>query len=663
MMQIQSLVIYSHDGRIRELVFKLNRVNIIAGDSATGKSALIEIVDYCLGSSECRVPDGVIRDKVAWYALRLVSEANGQLLVARRGPVAGAKSTHQFVLLFGKDVAVPVLSSDAQTHNLKDAIQAISEFLGIRPNETQLFPEEGSNYGITVRHAVKFCLQYQDEIASKRTLFHQQSEGFKAKSIYDSLPYLLGLQAENYLERLALLRIAKRELAESKRRLGEYEALAVGGLDIGNGLIAEAMQTGILGRTVFPSTPERLLQLLESVRSWSPDELQPVNVSDDTLISSQQQLAVTESRRQELKAQIVAAESAVHLVANTEREWREQAARLESARLFSANASIETHCPLCEQSVDTQASRLPRFRAVQQQFQATSGQLSELSANLPRINTYVDSLREELRQVDSSITSLRQTIRQLRRERNDRDGSLDLTVRQALVVGRVEQYLAGMRDGLGQGSAYRQAVRSAQDAVNDLTSGITSADIKGQLQGVADQLQIDMTQWAVDLKLEFASHPFRINFEELTVEVSRNGYLPLYRMGSGKNWLGCHLIAHFAIHGFFLHGNRPVPRFLFLDQPTQVFFPPDEVDKARGVTDKLAVREAHPSEDRDIVQRIFGWIIRQTENLNAIRGFQVIVTDHAELDTPEFRESQIDLPRWRTGGNSLVPDDWISHSS
>src|SRR5689334_10255261 len=108
-MQIQSLIIFSRDGRRRELTFNLNGVSIIAGDSATGKSSLIEIVDYCLGSGECRVPDGVIRDKVSWYALRLVSEANGQLFVARRGPETGAKSTHQFVLLFGKEVAIPDL--------------------------------------------------------------------------------------------------------------------------------------------------------------------------------------------------------------------------------------------------------------------------------------------------------------------------------------------------------------------------------------------------------------------------------------------------------------------------------------------------------------------------------------------------------------------------
>jgi hypothetical protein len=36
---------------------------------------------------------------------------------------------------------------------------------------------------------------------------------------------------------------------------------------------------------------------------------------------------------------------------------------------------------------------------------------------------------------------------------------------------------------------------------------------------------------------------------------------------------------------------------------------------------------------------------------NEMRGFSVVFTYHAELDTEEFRRAQIDLPRWPTGGN------------
>ena len=46
-------------------------LNIITGDSKTGKSALIEIVDYCLFASRSTIPVGVINDFADFYSITL----------------------------------------------------------------------------------------------------------------------------------------------------------------------------------------------------------------------------------------------------------------------------------------------------------------------------------------------------------------------------------------------------------------------------------------------------------------------------------------------------------------------------------------------------------------------------------------------------------------
>ena len=68
-MQISKLILYGVNGQMRIVHFELGRMNIITGDSKTGKSAIGDIIDYCLGSSKCSIPDGVIRETVAWFAL------------------------------------------------------------------------------------------------------------------------------------------------------------------------------------------------------------------------------------------------------------------------------------------------------------------------------------------------------------------------------------------------------------------------------------------------------------------------------------------------------------------------------------------------------------------------------------------------------------------
>ena len=70
-MQIRDIVLYSKNGQRRILSLNVGRISIITGDKNTGKSSLMDIVDYCLGRRICNIPIGPIRDAVEWYALRL----------------------------------------------------------------------------------------------------------------------------------------------------------------------------------------------------------------------------------------------------------------------------------------------------------------------------------------------------------------------------------------------------------------------------------------------------------------------------------------------------------------------------------------------------------------------------------------------------------------
>ena len=101
--QILNIAVYNARGDRREIEFKPGRVNIITGGSKTGKTALIHIVDYCLGRTECAVPIGVIRDSVAWYAVRIQTD-DSQIVIARPSPPSTT------IALKGDDAAYDVAS-------------------------------------------------------------------------------------------------------------------------------------------------------------------------------------------------------------------------------------------------------------------------------------------------------------------------------------------------------------------------------------------------------------------------------------------------------------------------------------------------------------------------------------------------------------------------
>ena len=76
MIQIRAVVIYSHDGRHRVVPFEPGRVNIISGDSRTGKSAILGIIEYCFGASEIDVPEGKVRRSRLYYLRKLKGKAS-----------------------------------------------------------------------------------------------------------------------------------------------------------------------------------------------------------------------------------------------------------------------------------------------------------------------------------------------------------------------------------------------------------------------------------------------------------------------------------------------------------------------------------------------------------------------------------------------------------
>ncbi len=65
--------------------FPTDKVAVVTGWSETGKSSIVSIVDYVLGTDKCTIPVGPIRELVAWYGLRIETEV-GTMRVARRSP-------------------------------------------------------------------------------------------------------------------------------------------------------------------------------------------------------------------------------------------------------------------------------------------------------------------------------------------------------------------------------------------------------------------------------------------------------------------------------------------------------------------------------------------------------------------------------------------------
>ena len=161
-MQILEVLLYSHDGRRRSIEFRPGALNIITGESRSGKSALIEIIRYCLGSTELRVPAGVISESVAWFGLRL-RLSSGEAFVGRPVPPSGQATTNAAMLRMATEVHVPDAAELSPNTNTDALISVLGGAIGITKNEASI-PTTATRPPVeaTLAHALFFCFQRQD---------------------------------------------------------------------------------------------------------------------------------------------------------------------------------------------------------------------------------------------------------------------------------------------------------------------------------------------------------------------------------------------------------------------------------------------------------------------------------------------------------------------
>lgn len=190
-MQLLAIILYGQGGERRVVRLQPGELNVITGISATGKSTLLQIVEFCLGRDTVVIPVGPITDAVVWYAL-LIQLPTTRVFVARPAPAAGRASMSQAMLEIGANLD-PLELGDLKVNSDSRAVrEQLSRMIGIGENSTS--PPTGSSrspFEAHVGHAALLCLQEQGEIANRRLLFHRQGELGMVQAIQDTLPYFL----------------------------------------------------------------------------------------------------------------------------------------------------------------------------------------------------------------------------------------------------------------------------------------------------------------------------------------------------------------------------------------------------------------------------------------------------------------------------------------
>ncbi|MFD4612738.1 DUF3732 domain-containing protein [Streptomyces sp. NPDC058440] len=648
-MQLLAIILYSKTGDRQTLEFTPGALNVVTGESKTGKSALLEIVESCLGRDTLQMPVGPITSTVSWYAA-LFQLDSGRAFVARPAPKAGKASTQQAMLAFGADLA-PLDYEQLEVNSDTNAVrEQLGRRIGIEENLHE--PAAGSSRQALeahIGHAALLCLQRQSEIADPGFLFHRQGEQFMAQTLKDTIPYFLGAVPRDQALRRAQLAAARREVRSADTA---YQQALQNAQRAQAGLAALWREAFTLGMVEPEEQPERTAALAALHAAVTAG---PVPAAADPQTAARR--TALEQERDQLRARLksVAGERELLLQQDSSAGDYASAVRTQTARLASldllgvrpeGDQDPSTVCALCGSAMSEPD---PTARELHHSLERLNAQLQGVEAARParraaltELDERADELRASLRTLDSTLQSL-VSARAVTEELAD-------TSRRDFMRGRIHASLAALPASTADEVArLKRLLDTAQARIEALTAELDPNEEREQLTSRLVAISQDMTDWADRLQLEHSGQSVRLDLSRLTVVTdTEQGPAPLFRIGSGENWVGYHVIVHLALHRYFTRQGRPVPRILMLDQPTQVWYR-SEVDQATGTLED--------DTDRAAVTRLFRLIHDVARELAP--DLQIIVSDHANLDEPWFQESV--RHNWR-GGRKLIPQAWIEQA-
>lgn len=645
-MKIKSIHIYSHDGQRRDLRFKVDGLNVITGRSSTGKSALSEIIEYCMGRSSFNVPEGVIRDKVAWFAVIYQFE-HEQVLVAKPTPRGGGASGSTAMLRRGAELQAPAFGELIENSDDDAIVTLLSRLLGIPENRTDVALEHSrDSYDANIKHTFYYLFQKQGLVANKDQLLYRQNEPFQPQAIRDTLPILLGVSSHDRYELEAKLRVAQRDLRLNAKLLEQARDAIDTSQEKAIGLYSEAKAVGVIGSADLDLNGGGTIEVLRTALTWKPEK---VPEDDGSRVSHlEEDLGTLRKERREAQARIDAARQFSRRAGGYENEATEQLDRLTSIKALPKNPdSGEWQWPFSERNL---ALESPVATVLLNELASLDAELRIATGQRPKLEAYLSELDGKAQEVASAIKEKEAELsaaiaaNELIAELGTRNNAA------ARVVGRISLFLENLapNEELARlEGEHRRLKRKAED----LEKRIGADDSNERLNSILNIISTQVSQYIQKFEAEFRNFPARFDLANITIVFDRpERPVPMSRTGGGENHLAYHLSALLALHLFAIRNRRPIPRFLLIDQPTQVYFPSEQIyQDADG-----SIQKTEADADLNAVRRLFELLLKFTQE--DAPGFQLIVTEHANLREQWFQDALVEQP-W-TKPPALVPEDW-----
>ncbi len=521
--------------------FHPDKVNVITGDSSTGKSSILQIIDYCLLSENSRIVDDVINENVSWYGL--VFNMNGvDYALARKAPEDGVVSYDFFWKEYCSELpdetpGVTVGMRRADIEARLNEIVGISDKMSIGGNPKnklyfrQLFPLSYLTEDIIATMGSYFDYEYIDE--------RFDTEDFKSM-----LRFVIGSDDRelqtlnkqlNALNKEILKEEKQRNIDENNRQRYEKQKADLGG---------KAIQLGLISPEHIDIEEKALIDIIErKIR-----ELNDLKRSHKKL----ERIGKIYQKRNELKMEL---DEYRHLQLEYNRAVKYAQSVKDSMMPMDFLLKNINRQILSEET-------LLLYKSLESTFVTLKAQ-NLIPDTLPEdFQKSREAKKKELERVDAEIARLDELSKQS--VNPDVMFKYFTFAQDFKALKKVEAKFKG-----------EAVLQNMNDKRNELIGKINVMNerIENNIKDLDTEIQTYYDEQD-GMSSSYKGCTLHFNVDKLNIELRKNGkYGIIKNVGSKSNYMFMHLCFYLGLHQYLLlKENNPVPSFLIVDQPSIPYY-------------------------------------------------------------------------------------------
>ena len=519
--------------------FEPNKINVITGDSSTGKSSILRIIDYCLLTERSTIVEDVINQNVKWYGLAF-SLNDVDYVIARKNP---QDETAEQQMFFSESSDFP---DKLQVNTTRGELLLKLNELFHTPKATFRIERKKTEVNLNFRHFLIFSYLTEDIIATMNTYFDTQFFGPKLDFDYfldDFIKIALGIEdavqdelKKKYSEEKKKVEVEYKKREEYAKKKHVYENTL-------HRLKDKFVSLG-LGEDSFFNDVDTMLRIIKlGLQKFE-------QYSDNNKIMKD--LDELTKKRKTLVAQIAQYNS-------LKREYeRYQTLSQDQGDSLIPIDFLNKHI---EEVLDYEDTKLLvlSLRDTLQKIKETSLQKVELPVNFEQ---HYKELTAQRQAIDAKISQM------------DRLSKNAGSVRWMHEVVKLRVEFENLKEPKFKGLT-DSAYINLQDEVNALNDQISRfISNKVDVENGLDEAINKYYNSQIGISASYNSCRPHFNIEERMLMLkSSNSRFYKRNVGSKSNYMFMHLCFFLGLHDFLLQqDNAFVPNFLFIDQPSIPYY-------------------------------------------------------------------------------------------